>query len=289
MKTNQWFLVGVLSAWLIAATVRGQESSLAPIAPPLPIPGNGDTAPGYSPAAPSSGGMLSDWILYNSNAAAVPRDCCEGPHGSAMPLWTELYLRSGPSIPVGGDTLTRELKVGWTIEGGGRALFFNEPMTRAWTVDVNIVNVYESGGRNNTEFPLVAYNAGVKETFGSNGVPGVLVQSSNRTLVGLALGREWYFWNDANCHGRMWRAGVDVGGRYGSHSLYIVADTGPSHVTDVVTSIYTAAHSDLEFPTRFGIFSVGLRMEWAYTFSDILQQPSNIQDLSFLVNLGLRF
>src|SRR5690348_16628663 len=72
----------------------------------LPTP---DVLPGAGPppAVPTG---LSDYILYRR-----PSCCSAGP---LMPLYSEVYARVGPSIPVGGTFTGRNLLVGWTFEGG---------------------------------------------------------------------------------------------------------------------------------------------------------------------------
>jgi hypothetical protein len=54
---------------------------------------------------------------------------------------------------------------------------------------------------------------------------------------------------------------------------------------------YVAVHSDLEYPCGCCIFQLGFRVEWDYTWTDILQSQNkgDLQDLNFLVNLGVRF
>ena len=82
--------------------------------------------------------------------------------------------------------------------------------------------------------------------------------------------------------------GVDVGGRYGTEKLEV---TNFRHLTDTNAGVFLAVHSDVEIPCGCCIFQAGLRSEYGYTWSDILQRQNNsdIQDISLLVNLGLRF
>src|SRR4051812_1014178 len=146
MKKSRWFIMGVIVAWLTCSAVHGQQGSSKSIYPaPQPIPINGDAAPVTGTYMPPSGG-LSDYIVYR-------RECCEGRPGNYAPLYTELYLRSGWSTPIGGPTLSRELQSGWSIAGGARALFFNSELTEAWTVDVHIINTFERSREDTTAFP----------------------------------------------------------------------------------------------------------------------------------------
>ena len=63
------------------------------------------------------------------------------------------------------------------------------------------------------------------------------------------------------------------------------------HRTDVVGQVFFALHSDVEVPCGCCIFQAGVRVEWDYTWSDILQRQndSNMQDLNVMINLGIRF
>jgi len=261
---------------LSASAVWAQPASKTPYAPPTALPRNGDLPAESSLAYP---GALSDWIVYR-------RECCEGRHGRLTPLYTELYLSAGPSFPVGGTTLSRELQTGWSIAGGARVLLFDEPLTRAWVVDLHLINTNESGINNGRRFPLTIFRTNTRQDFGVNGTPGLTVKNSNRTLFGVGFGREWYLAGNADAEGPKWRFGVDVGGRYGSHNL---AFNETRHITDVIGSLYVAGHSDLEFLWRDMFLHAGLRLEWAYTWSDILQRKSDVQELSLLFAVGVRY
>ena len=283
MKTNRLIGVMIMAAWLSGSAAFGQYSGAQPIfPPPTPIVPDATTEAQKEPEIPAGGG-LSDWVLYR-------RKCCEGGHGVYTPLYTELYLNAGPSVPVGGMTLSRELRTGWSITGGARALFFNEPQTRAWTVDLHVINTNESAGKQDTAFPLLFFHNGQRSdqfTFeGNTGITNFKLQNSNRTLVGLGVGREWYLWQSALSEGRHWRIGADAGGRYGSQTLALSTF---GHLTDVIGSMYAAVHTDVEIPCRCCQFHAGVRFEWAYTWSDILQRTSDVQDISLLLTVGIRF
>jgi len=278
MKATRLLSLVLLSVLCTGSIAWGQQPGYKPsYGPPTPI-GEGDTElKPVSHHAPA--GVLSDWIVYK-------KDCCEGRHGLCTPLYTEVYLRAGPTVPVGGMTLSRELVTGWSITAGARFLLFNEPQTNAFVVDVHIINTNEGGTRDGTAFPITIFRAGTRQDFGVNGVPGVTVKNSNRTLAGLGVGREWYLWQPADADGRKWRVGADFGGRYGSHNL---AFNETRHITDTIGSMYAAAHTDLEIPCRLVSFHTGVRLEWAYTWSDILQRTSDVQDISLFLTVGVRY
>ena len=284
MKIKQLLGAAILAGGLSVPSAHGQPPASTPYPPPAPIAVHkSDDAPAEE-LVPASGG-LSDWIVNR-------RDCCEGHPGKVTPLYTELYITAGPSAPVGRGTsdLAHELQTGWSIAGGARALFFNEPLTRAWVVDLHLINTDQSAGRNNQSFPLKFLHNGVSSELvffrGKTGTTNFTLQNSNRTMVGLGFGRVWYLWKSAVVEGCHWRAGMDLGGRVGSHRINL---NEFGHVTDVVGGGYLAAHTDLEIPCHCIVFFVGARLEWAYTAGDILVRNSDIQDLNFLLTLGIRF
>ncbi|MBI2807893.1 MAG: hypothetical protein HYX68_23160 [Planctomycetes bacterium] len=279
MKTKQHWRFVLLAACLTYAPIHGQDPSHEPIYPaPSPVAPQGALAPVVETRVPRLSG-LSDWIVYK-------RDCCEGGAGRYTPLYTELYFGAGPSFPFGGQTLGRELQNGWSFKTGARVLFFNEPHSRAWVVDVHIVNTRQGAREQGTEFPVVVFQRGTKIEFGKNGLPGATLGDSNRTLVGVGLGRDWYPGQPANASDPRWRFGLDVGGRYGSQRLTL---NEARHLTDVIGSFYTGVRSDVEIPWGHWVLHTGIRAEWAYTFSDILQRTSDVQEISLFLNAGVRY
>jgi hypothetical protein len=293
MKTNKWLSVLVVAGWMIGANAPAQQPAYRPAAPaqivqtggyqpafPAPSPLTPDALPEKTTtsAAPEVG-VLSDWIVYRC-------DNCEGRFGKVTPLYTEIYAHAGPSFPVGGMTLSRELKTGWSFVGGARAMFFNEQYTSAFIVDAHIINTHMTGGAQNTEFPLTITHQGQRVTFGPGATPGATVAEYNRTLFGLGVGRDWYPWQPANSDGCKWRIGVDGGGRYGSGR---VAFNEFGHSTDVIGAAYAGMHSKIEFPVRSLIWHVGLRAEWAYTWSDVLQRTSDLQEIGMFLTVGARY
>lgn len=293
MNTNKWLSVLVLAGWLIGADAPAQQPTYRPAPNSKIVP-----AGGYQPAFPAPSpltpdalpeksatsampemGVLSDWIMYRC-------DACEGRFGKVTPLFTEIYAHAGASFPVGGMTLSRELKTGWSFVGGARAMFFNEQYTSAFIVDAHVINTHESGGAQNDEFPVTITHNGQRVKFGPGGTPGATVEYSNRTMFGLGIGRDWYPWQAANAEGCKWRIGIDGGGRYGSGRV-VFNEFG--HSTDVIGGLYAGIHSKVEIPIRSLIWHVGLRIEWAYTWSDVLQVTSDVQDINFFLTVGARY
>ncbi len=279
MKMKRWLGMIVLAAWLSVSSAHAQQpANHAAYPPPSPLSTNGLPDPPIEAFTAHPSG-LSDWITYR-------RDCCEGKHGRITPLSTELYVFAGPTTPFGSMTLSRELTTGWSIGGGGRALFYNEPQTRAWVVDAHIINTNQWSSKRDTQFPVTIFRAGDKQVFGADGVPGVTVQSANRTMAGLGVGQEFYPWKPADYEGRKWRVGYDLGGRYGSLILTLNETRG---IKDVAGGIYVGGHSKFECPWRNVMFHMGVRFEWSYTWSDVLQRSSDVQDISVLLSTGMRY
>jgi hypothetical protein len=263
---------------LACATAQAQPEAPAPSVQPPPIRRDApDTPlpPGSEPQTGLTG--LSDWIVYHRP------DCCSA--GPCCPLYAEAYLRVGPSAPIGGEFLSRQLLVGWSLEGGVRALFFNEEMTAAWVIDAGIVNSNNGAVIPGTQVPL--------KIFQPNGVGGaslnevkVTMQNYNRTFISLGAGREWYLLGTADFPGHKWRIGFDAGGRYGTSDMTFIEIR---HRTDVIAAGYAAVHTDYEIPCGCCFLAWGLRCEWAYTWGDILQRKSDVQEITGLVTFSVRY
>jgi hypothetical protein len=257
--------------------------SLAPARaqyPSAPMPREASSAPSSDQPVgelPAPVG-LSSWITYN-------RDCCQGPLGDSPRLSWELFLRSGWSVPTGVTTFGKTLQTGWEIMGGGRMLLFNQPQDAAWTLEASLSNTFNQGQRRDITFPLNVLDPGPVH-FGSGGVPGVTTKSLNRTFVSLGPGREWYLLGTGNSPGMRWRIGVDGGGRWGSERLQL---NEFHHRTDTIGGVYAALHTDLEIPCGCCTFYAGIRGEWDYTWSDILQTSSDVMGANALITVGLRY
>lgn len=241
-----------------------------------------DHGPPVSPVPCSCG--LSDYITYRRE------NCCLTPTGNARPICMEIFVRSGVSLPLGGNRVADEMQTGWSIMGGSRALFFTPDWTRAWTIEAHVINTYQ-GAAGNEPFNLSSFHPdpqgqAKRVNFGFDGVPGVTIRSFNRTMAGLGFGREWYLWQPANAPGNHWRIGVDTGGRYGSASMNY---NEIRHRADVVGSFFASAHTDYEINCGRCVYQAGFRAAYAYTWSDILQRVSDVQDINLMFTLGLRY
>jgi hypothetical protein len=270
----------VLVAWCWVAGAFAQDYPGPAIGPPpirKDLSGRAELVPPPEDAQPPSTG-LSEWITGKRG------DCCTSA-GPPTPIEGELFVRSGVSIPVGGNYLGRNLQVGWTIEVGVRGLLFNSEMTRAWVAEVHIVNSNDSGISNADPVTLNIFQPNAAGTSTQSNV-AVTPNHYNRTLGGLGFGRDWYLWGAANAPGNKLRWGLDAGGRYGSGDMTY---NEIRHRTDTLGGIYAALHAELEVPCGHCYLSWGLRSEWAYTWGDILQKQSDVQELNLLAVFSVRY
>jgi hypothetical protein len=257
--------------------------------PALPAPGPAPTA-ADAPVPPPTGPRLSDYLV------GTRPDCC-GPIGGDGQIGTELYVRWGPSINTAAGYFGRTLETGWEVQAGGRVLFFNPAADGAWVVDLGVSNV-SNHGQHSDKIALLHDIIVADPVMVGQGtrVPAVQVSTAslNRTYVNVGFGRECYLWCPAtfcSC-GKVneavnWRAGFDVGGRYGTEKLELHEIR---HRTDVIAAVYLALHTDLEIPWHSFIFQVGGRVEWDYTWMDILQDtPTDLQNINILMTLGVRY
>jgi hypothetical protein len=227
--------------------------------------------------------------------------CCGGVGTHGGPIGTEMFVRSGVAFPIGNGIFNQYLHAGWDIEGGGRLLLFNPPSTAAWTGILSIGNIFARTGNANQPFTL--YRVPVQTAPSpSNPVGGfpitvqvpeltASVSTLNMTFVNIGFGREWWLCGTAypgSQGGFNWRAGVDGGGRWGSADVQF---NEIQHHTGVVGGMYAAIHSDVEYPFRCGIAFGGLRFEYNYIWTHLLQDQNNanFQSLNLMFELGVRF
>jgi hypothetical protein len=284
---------------------------------PLP-PGQGDSSaiPSFVPAPAGTtpeGVALDEGSPPNPTPTLVPlglpaspyltyprSPCCCGPAGANGPLGGEVFARSGIAFPIGGGIFNQYLHAGWDVEAGGRLLLFNPPQTAAWTGTLGISNVNLHTGSANqpvTLFRVPVHTAPptpspfpISETVVIPSLD-VTVRSLNMTFVNMGFGREWWLWGSADPGaqaGWNWRVGIDGGGRWGSARVDF---NEIQHHTGVVGGMYAAVDSDLERAFRCGVFFVGVRFEYNYIWTHLLQDQNNgdFQSLSLLFQTGVRF
>jgi hypothetical protein len=270
MSKKVIFFSTLVLAVLAASSVRAQD--IAPkqgVVEPgqLPAPSVGEK-PAPESSLPKG---LSNWITYTRP------ECC-GPIGCNGPIGMELYMRTGPALPLGGGIFGHTLKTGWMVDGGGRSLFFNREMDAAWTIDLGVSNIHNQGQHADITVPIPTATTTTPAT----------IRNLNRTTVNGAVGREWYLAGSADSCDQ-WRVGLDVGGRFGNATLEYHEFR---HKVDVIGGTVLALHTDVE--TKCGgccTFLFGFRIEWDYTWMDVFPAhlDADVQDINFLVTAGVRF
>jgi hypothetical protein len=219
-------------------------------------------------------------------------DCC-GPTGG-RPLGAELFFRTGVALTGGDGIMADSVKSGWLVEGGHRLIFFNDPADAGWLLTASLSNVHNSGENPAPRLNLLNVRITDPVLQGQRNIPSANVElrSLNRTFVTLGLGRLWYLSGDGikNCErcNRNWRIGLDAGGRWGTAKAEFAE---LRHFTDTIAGIYAAGFTDLEFPIGCCMLQTGLRIEWDYTWSDILQiqNKSDLTGVNLLWSIGLRY
>jgi hypothetical protein len=233
-------------------------------------------APETTPQAVGPG--LSQWMSYQRP------DCC-GNVGFDGPIYAELYLLTGLEIPAEGKIFGKVLETGWVVQGGGRTLFFNPAIDRDWNIDLSISNVFNRGQRSDIRPALNLPGSPTPVPFS--------IKDMNRTYANAAFGREWYFRRPADAWIQNWRIGLSAGGRLGSEKLQLFQTTTrwSFHRTDVIAGLFAVLNADVEIPCGCCTFLAGMRVEWGYNWSDILQEQNNsdLQDVNILFTAGVRF
>ncbi|NBO92058.1 MAG: hypothetical protein EBV06_07050, partial [Planctomycetia bacterium] len=244
----------------------GTDLPRSPLYPTVDTPRTANLdAPLASGAVTAPPDSISSWLAY-------PRSpiCC-GPVGKHGPIFSEIYTRAGVSVPLGVSRFTNDMNAGFTFTVGSRALLFNSATTNAWVFDFGITNTWWSI-TNAPSFDLInvtlpAGSQGLPPTQGDQTVTPIFMHA---ITLDLSVGKEHYLWGSAACDGTSkCRIGYDLGGRYGTSRLDLVA---LRHRKDAVGGFFTAAHLDMECPYGSCMFYTGARIEYGYLFNDILQR-----------------
>ena len=224
---------------------------------------------------------------------------CSGPVGANGPVTYELYFRTGPNFVIGGgESLSAALGTGWIVSGGGRSLFLNPAGDAAWVIDLGLSYTYTNGSQDRTLFVATpqATNAQTGALNGPDQINAFRLESMTRTSFNYAVGRDWFLngpgylpiessWNN--------RVGLDVGGRWGTARANLIPAQNPDQYlrkSGVTQSFVLGAHWNCEVPVGAWILFGGTRVEWAYTWTNVIPpEDGNIQDLNLLFTCGFRF
>lgn len=231
-------------------------------------------APGPGALPPVPGGPTCATPLQYGNG-----NCC-GPIGAHGPVGQEVYFRIGPSFPVGQSNFPRNLNTGIATQIGGRSQFFNAAGDAAWAIDAHLAYTYN--------------NAGGRDIITFRTEP-VIIRDLHRWAVGLGFGRDMFLvapgfvagtW-DAN-----FRLGWDVGGRLGSGHVDLtplLEPDGYRRHQDTFGQTFVGVMGTIEVPVGGYTALGGLRVEWDYTWSQILPKGSNFHEVDVLAVMGVRY
>jgi hypothetical protein len=264
MNRKRLWLAVLLTGCLTPGFARAQGGDVVIIQGERPVSG-----------APAAGVPVSEYDRF-ANWETHPRACCTGPVSDKPPIQTELYFRTGPSFIVGGGIYGNSLDTGWTFQGGAKTMFFNPYFDAAWYIDLGLGTTTNSANDHPQSVILIV-----------DDLPNLAtIRGLNRTTVNVGLGRAWYLWAPADSVNGNLRVAWDGGGRYGSARGDFFEIT---HETDVIGGLYTGIQADWEWPCQNFTFQLGVRLEYGYTWSDMLQRKSDVQDVNLLFQAGVRF
>lgn len=285
-----------LIAGVLLTTLLGVHSLLAEV-PPF----------GYSPTSPVAPLASGPSMIPSPSAALVnpatlpqpvspsaaewlnnsPCNCC-GPTGKNGPIGSELFVMTGPTIPVGPSILTRFANTGWMVEGGVRSLFFNPNGDAAWTAVVALSYQYNNGSGRVAPFNF----------FNNPRVP-VTIRELERYGLTFGGGRDWFLYGQAQNCGRdtNLRVGVETGGRWGGEraNLNLIVNNPIAggtflHRYKVYGGYYLGGHVNFEVPMGSWVWFGGFRAEWGINFGDVIPYQNNtIQDVNLLLSTGFRY
>ena len=308
-------LLAAVCVGLCAATAAAQtplfSSPVMSTRPTVPPPAGSSTAlpPGgtttsvpapYTPATdvltvPDGGVPAIPGAVYSPWTGDTPAGAM-APIGGNGPVTYEGYLRTGPSLAVGGTEMVHALHTGWMTAVGGRTLFFNTTNDAAWVLDVGVSYTRNWGKRLDRVVNVMANSLKGSNVVDNFPIP-VGVQALRRTSLNFGLGRDWWLYGPGTVGPTdgfgNWRGGVDVGGRWGTASV----DLEPQFDVDgirrrqgVYHGVYLGASLNWEKQIGGTIFFAGVRGEWGYDWMNMLPpNNSDIQNINFLVYVGLRY
>ena len=252
-------------------------AAAAPIAAPTPVDGKPASGPILMPQE-----HLVTPITTNAPVAGcgLPGGDCCGPVGAHGPVGQEVYVRIGAAFPLGDGFLARALNIGYAVHFGGRAQFFDPSGASAWVVDLHGFYTYN--------------NANAEDIVTVRGEP-VTVRALHRSGVGLGLGQD-YFLAGPGFVGGLWdanlRYGWDAGGRWGAGHTDLNNPFVPAlyrRKYDVFGQPFIGLNATLDVPFGGWTCFVGGRLEWNYTFSDLLPKQGDFHEVVAQLTFGVRY
>jgi hypothetical protein len=216
-------------------------------------------------------------------------------------IGSETYVSTGVTIPFGAGDFVHRLELGWMVEAGGRALFFNEAHDAAWVGDLGVSYQYNRGnqwsGTNlNVRQPQIANpTTGIPQNQ-PDILTNVIVRDIDRTNFNFAFGRDWWLWgpgatgveNDWNL-----RVGTLVGGRYGTAHVDLVPVADPFGYfrrQGVTHGFFFEVHANVEVPLGSVILFSGVQIQYGYDWTNIAPPfAGDIQNVNVMLTAGFRF
>jgi hypothetical protein len=277
-----------IAAALPGGTVVGSMRNSTPVAsvnimaveepPPAPPAAGAPIVPAPGPIVP--GPVPPPGCAPGCPAPPLNGNCC-GPVGAHGPIGQEVYLRVGATIPLGQDSaLARNINVGWAVQVGGRSQFFDPAGDAAWAVDVHLHYTYN--------------NAGGRDIVTFAGEP-VIIRDLHRTAVGVGFGRDMFLSAPGFVAGTFdanFRLGWDVGGRWGTGHVNLTPLLEPDGYRrhhDVFGQTFAGVMGTMEMPIGAYTALGGIRVEWDYTFSDILPKGGSFHEINTFLIMGVRY
>jgi len=300
-RTTLAMILGCLGA--LAGTAEAQytpyqqsPTAAVPAMPGAPAAKPGEAMPSQPYAFPYSAQPgVAEMPWCGSSHAGDAVGGCNGPVGANGPITYELYIRTGPNILASANAFKDAINNGWTVQGGGRTLFFNTQRDAAWVIDLGLGYTRNDG--NGLNAPVNIAPSSLK--FGSVGddAPQPFgVRFLNRTSFNYGLGRDIWL-NGPGAVGEEtfgnWRLGADVGGRYGTASVGFepASEPGGSRRRQAIyNGVYVGTGLNWEKPFGATTLFAGIRAEWGYNWMNMLiPNNSDISDVNILMNFGVRF
>jgi len=272
-------VVGSMRNQVPVASVSVLSVDEPPPAAPAPpaagapiVPAPGPFVPG--PIAPANG------CATGCATGPFNGNCC-GPVGAHGPIGQEVYLRVGATFPLGQDSaLARNINAGCGGQIGGRSQFFDPAGDAAWAVDVHLHYTYN--------------NAGGRDIVTFRGEP-VIIRDLHRTAVGVGFGRDMFLSAPGFVAGTFdanFRLGWDVGGRWGTGHVNLTPLLEPDGYRrhhDVFGQTFAGVMGTMEMPVGAYTALGGVRVEWDYTFSDILPKGGSFHEINTFLIMGVRY
>lgn len=302
-----------------AYTPPGQASSVIPAIAPAGLSEPASPAPRpvatldrlTAPIPPGAAVGESDPVGTLTNAPGLPPGSyaspwysdgpgCASPVGLHGPVSYDVYWYTGPNFAFGSGPFTDRLHMGWMVGGGGRTLFFNQTGDAAWAFDIGLSYTYNRGS--NDDFLDLFLRQPDAQGFNNQVIvqpdkfETTRIRGLHRTSFNFGIGRDLFYWGNGlpgGEEGWNFRAGADVGGRWGTSHVDLVPvfeENGYNRRQGVYHGVYVAFHSNFEVPRGGWIWFGGTRVEWGYDWMNLVPPvKGDVQNLNLLLTGGVRF